>query len=282
MVVEPQKKDKSGLWILAMITIAMLCVGLYQVRYQLFAQDRVKKELVKQIQSNQNISGTDPYLSNSNEAQDLATLQQKDTDSDGLSDFEEQYVDATSPYLADSDSDGISDSVELTAGTNPNCPEGESCAQVRSNSNTNSTSDAEAAFASLSPSEVEALRSQVTPAEVRKQLIDGGIDADVVNALSDTQVMQMVDDALNSTNTNTVPTSAIDDQVAAIRSMTLEEKKSLLTQAGVTNKTIESLSTDQINALVEQALQDAYKSVTGSTGTNTNRTNANSSNTNSK
>lgn len=58
---------------------------------------------------------------------ELAALKTKDTDRDGLSDYDEIYVYQTSAYLADSDSDGIPDPVEIARGTNPNCPEGKAC-----------------------------------------------------------------------------------------------------------------------------------------------------------
>src|SRR5258708_2817826 len=55
------------------------------------------------------------------------TMKSKDTDGDGLSDYDEVYVYHTSPYLKDSDSDGIDDKTELKRGTDPNCPEGKQC-----------------------------------------------------------------------------------------------------------------------------------------------------------
>lgn len=56
-----------------------------------------------------------------------ADLQSKDTDGDGLNDFEELQVFATSPYLADTDGDNIDDAKEVQNGTDPNCPEGKTC-----------------------------------------------------------------------------------------------------------------------------------------------------------
>src|SRR3989344_3458461 len=50
-----------------------------------------------------------------------AELSVKDTDGDGLNDYDELYIYKTSPYLEDSDSDGVSDSAEIQKGTNPNC-----------------------------------------------------------------------------------------------------------------------------------------------------------------
>jgi len=60
------------------------------------------------------------------ENQDMI-LQSIDTDHDGLNDWEELNFYETSPYLPDTDSDGIGDKVELDAGKNPLCPEGEDC-----------------------------------------------------------------------------------------------------------------------------------------------------------
>lgn len=54
-------------------------------------------------------------------------LKLKDTDRDGISDYDEIYMYKTSPYLADSDSDGLSDAQEIAQGTDPNCPEGRNC-----------------------------------------------------------------------------------------------------------------------------------------------------------
>lgn len=58
---------------------------------------------------------------------DQVKLQSIDTDQDGLNDYEELQFYTTSPYLPDSDSDGIGDKQEITAGTDPLCPEGQRC-----------------------------------------------------------------------------------------------------------------------------------------------------------
>src|SRR3990167_3984046 len=54
----------------------------------------------------------------------------KDTDTDGLVDYDELYVYKTSPYIVDSDSDGFDDKQEVYSGNNPNCPTGKDCGLV--------------------------------------------------------------------------------------------------------------------------------------------------------
>ncbi len=58
---------------------------------------------------------------------DTTRLQSIDTDQDGLSDYEELNFIQTSPYIPDTDSDGITDKQEIDNGTDPLCPEGDSC-----------------------------------------------------------------------------------------------------------------------------------------------------------
>lgn len=54
-------------------------------------------------------------------------LRNKDTDGDGLSDWDELNLYNTSPYLEDSDSDGFTDKKEIDSDNDPNCPTGRDC-----------------------------------------------------------------------------------------------------------------------------------------------------------
>lgn len=60
--------------------------------------------------------------------QNAEDLKSKDTDKDGLSDYDELNVYKTSPYLEDSDSDGYPDKQEVDNNQDPNCPVGRDCA----------------------------------------------------------------------------------------------------------------------------------------------------------
>lgn len=62
-----------------------------------------------------------------NSEQVIADLKTKDTDQDGLTDYQEIYQFHTSIFLADTDSDGYTDSEEANSGNDPLCPTGEKC-----------------------------------------------------------------------------------------------------------------------------------------------------------
>lgn len=65
------------------------------------------------------------------EKERMQKLRELDTDTDGLHDYDELYVFRTSPFLEDSDSDGLNDGAEVAAESDPNCPKGKICRQVR-------------------------------------------------------------------------------------------------------------------------------------------------------
>lgn len=53
-----------------------------------------------------------------------------DTDGDGLSDWDEEHLFHTSPYLWSTAGDGVPDNVKIALGENPLCKEGEDCTAV--------------------------------------------------------------------------------------------------------------------------------------------------------
>lgn len=67
-----------------------------------------------------------------NDEKTQGELKLKDTDRDGISDYDEQYLYRTSAYLADSDSDGASDAEEIAQNEDPNCPQGKNCMDLQS------------------------------------------------------------------------------------------------------------------------------------------------------
>ena len=96
----------------------------------------------------------------------------KDTDGDGLSDYEEKYIYGTSPYLVDTDSDGISDYDEILAGQEPLCV-GDTC-NLEDETNSNLTDPVD-----------PGLQKMMSLDELKNELIRAGYSAEEVNKLSE-------------------------------------------------------------------------------------------------
>jgi len=143
-----------------------------------------------------------------NVALDEAKLRVKDTDGDGLLDWDELNVHGTSPYLADTDSDGISDKSEVDNGTDPNCPAGRDCGSTPSGQDTAlPTSPLETLMSGVdlpqgtdaSPQDFfSTLEAQdpPTPDEIRSLLIQGGVSPEQLDGVSDEDLVALFDEIL--------------------------------------------------------------------------------------
>jgi len=137
---------------------------------------------------------------------DEVDLRQKDTDNDGLSDYDESYVYNTSLYLEDSDSDGFGDKQEILNNTDPNCESGKTCATVlRSSDSTMGSSlvvsSTDATANDSGSSEEAALQSVLSGSSdtsvLRKLLLDNGMDKETLDAMSDEELSTVYDQTLN-------------------------------------------------------------------------------------
>ncbi|MEK7203091.1 MAG: hypothetical protein AAB653_02135 [Patescibacteria group bacterium] len=158
-----------------------------------------------------NSANSNVVVNNSEEA-----LKTKDTDGDGLSDWDELNIYHTSPYLADSDSDGISDKQEVENGTDPNCPQGRDCGSSGiingdqkvveqgkiASSSLNSLLDQSIVNQPMqSPAVVSTtslLSGQIDAATLRQLLIQSGMAKDVLDKISDNDLMKSYEETLNN------------------------------------------------------------------------------------
>lgn len=148
------------------------------------------------------------------QAKAIAEQQKKDTDGDGLNDYDELYVYKTSAYLADTDSDGYNDSSELSSGTDPNCPVGADCENTLSNSNATAGSSGGSGFADslavpagATTDSTAAFTPEIanlTVAQIRELLVQSGADQATVDSLSDAEIQELYDATLAQLNTATV------------------------------------------------------------------------------
>ncbi len=139
--------------------------------------------------------------------QDVA-LKQRDTDGDGLSDYDELNVYLTSPYLADTDSDGVPDGTEVAAGDDPNCPRGQTCTPGASQigpgttpldisvPGTGAAPPVGSNFVGLTP---EGLQN-MDAAQVRALLRGAGIEEAVLAKYTDEQLLALFRETLAKNN----------------------------------------------------------------------------------
>jgi len=142
-------------------------------------------------------------------------LKNKDTDQDGLSDYDELNIYGTSPYLPDSDSDGFTDSQELESGNDPNCPTGQNCRssqivppdqqqQVLDNLGVEQFGqllDKPTTDKTSSPSSSALDLNSLTPEQIRKILLESGdITQEQLDQIDDEALLKIYKEVISSNN----------------------------------------------------------------------------------
>lgn len=168
------------------------------------------------------ISYTGPrYVTSAEKESEQTALQRiTDTDEDGISDYDELNIFATSPYIKDTDSDGRADGAEILEGGDPNCALGKTCvsseliqsgasaafleSQVPQAPETIETPTLEEAIGALQGLSVE---------DVRLMLGESGIEADQLAQLSDEEVMALYQDAVNQAAAELQASTSVEEGV---------------------------------------------------------------------
>lgn len=210
-----QKIAAAGLAVFAILIIVLWAAQL-------------KNNIYGPFNSNSSSNG---QLSTSEEDQTLA-LKNKDTDGDGLSDYDELNIYSTSPYLADSDSDGFNDKEEIDKNYDPNCPQGRTCSglleneastdtgasaspdtglqnlqnqssaldnllnQYNSSSGQNNSQTGATDGSGLSTDQLSALKN-LDAAGLRELLIQAGMDESTLNKISDEDLMKSFQETMS-------------------------------------------------------------------------------------
>jgi hypothetical protein len=178
------KEQKIGVVLLSVFVLLAVTLGLIQARNTLYKPFALNTSIPPLIGREVNTS---------------EALRYRDTDNDGLSDYDELYVYNTSPYLADTDSDGISDYDEIKQGKNPLCPEGQNCGNIAdSSSGIPTTPDYGELFVMEDGMIPESLEDLFKPEDMRLLLIESGLDKSVVDMISDEEINKIMIDILTS------------------------------------------------------------------------------------
>ncbi len=198
-----KKEQKVGFVLLSIFAILIIVFGFLQIRNNMFGPLSLSSEVPGVIK---------------NQVLTIETLHYRDTDFDGLSDFDELYVYTTSPYLEDSDSDGINDGTEVSGGTNPLCAEGGDCYEDGSDFyKSTSTMDFTAGGVIADPGSgfigddienynIENDRSasmlnldlESAGINIREELKNVGIESDILDQFTDEQLEQMFLESLDA------------------------------------------------------------------------------------
>lgn len=207
--------------------------------------------------------------------QRIDALKTKDSDGDGLTDYDELYAYHTSPYLKDSDSDGISDYDEVKNGTDPNCPTGKACTPIAINANDNSNASTTSNAPSNTNQTNTAAASSAPQAlldtnALRQALLDAGAPQDQLNQLSDNDLITLYTQVLNTnsssatnspttnannnSNSNTTTVSSVTYQ--ELQNMTAAEIRQLLIQGGADATSLNQLDDASLKSVFLQSISN--------------------------
>lgn len=173
-------EQKTGFVLLFIFAITGLSLGFIQLR----------NTLLKPFALNNNIPST-----LKDEVNDIDALRYRDTDNDGLNDYDELYINGTSPYLYDTFAYGFSDKEVVEKGL-ARCPNaGKNCADAGTPLSTSSTIAAELPDEGEGEEflrEVNNIENLLNdPAQIRQILIQNGMQKEVLDAISDAELLEM-------------------------------------------------------------------------------------------
>ena len=235
---DPNRIEKLLSASILFIGLVALLLGLFQIKNNLAPEKKIAgKNTVNQVDN-----------------EDLLGLKQKDTDQDGLSDYDELKVYKTSPYLGDTDSDGLDDRTEIVQGTDPLCPEGQNCfATWTENPLTNPNDQT-----GQQPAQ------DLSPDQLRAMLAQAGMTQEELNLLSDEEIINAYQQIISQQGNQTIPNSSNGNSNQAVSlTLPLEELKNLTPDqvrellqdnTDITKETLDSISDDELMILVNETL----------------------------
>jgi len=184
------KHKRMGVIVLAIAGIFALGFGVWSIGYKIKSPFFLEKVDISSL------------LAETNDFSD------KDTDLDGLTDFDETNFYKTSPYLEDSDSDGISDLKEVKDGTDPNCPKDKDCGTSYLDTTTSdlvfpdplgfdTSSDIIAPQENPLVNPDGTIRKDLSANDIREILRVMGMDSDELDKLNDNDLIKLYKESLS-------------------------------------------------------------------------------------
>lgn len=201
------KGQKTALAVLAFFAFIVLIFGIMNIRSGIYGPFQPKTSVKNDTVANTCADGSCNDIS-------ADQLKNKDTDNDGLSDYDEINFYKTSPYLEDSDGDGYSDKEEIENNKDPNCPVGRDCdTNVLLNAEADLTNPGVANNIDLE--ELEALNqsklnststqseislSDIDAPTLRQMLLEAGMEKALLDQISDQDLLATFQETLAEEN----------------------------------------------------------------------------------
>ena len=210
---------KLILLMLGVLSVGVFVLGYLQIKVRLespFLADKLIEDKAK-------IRGPreffDYFVSEQKNQSEITKLQQRDSDQDTLTDYQELYIYKTNAYNNDSDGDGVSDDAEINAGQDPACPSGQNCDSdgfvinnpVTATGTNLATFDPTNALLNtqggleqlklLPGEERDSLKiyfAELEPSQIRELLKAQGAPADQVDSISDADLQSSISQILSS------------------------------------------------------------------------------------
>jgi len=239
---DPKNSERALSGAIVFFGLAAVALGFFQIKSNIYGS------LFTGNLSNTNASGNDPT--------DLLGLRQKDTDQDGLSDYDELNLYKTSPYLQDSDSDGVSDQREIVMGTDPICHPNQNCfaAWEEDTGETGISQETD----SLDPDmEDLLLTGKLKASQLRTALEDSGMSKEQISIFSDEDLLKMYQDILAENGASQVSSAeniSLSDSDKSIENLTSAEIRSLLLESGISSDMLKDISDAELMQLVQDTL----------------------------
>lgn len=254
-------EQKWGFGLLVFFGLAVLVFGMWQFSY------RIQSPFAGRGGGLKNFKDLDQQ-----KFETMLAKQTRDTDKDGLSDFDEEYVYKTSSYLDDSDSDGFLDKQEVDSGNDPNCPSGKNCGLSEVAAASGETTNASTA-ASETSGEFGAMQAilsgRATAEEIRATLRAQGVSDDVLSKVDDQTLLDTYSEVLKDTNSagalqnvNLSPSpvleninSAIHPEVDALAGLSPADVRELLRQSGVDEEVLSQVDDETLMQILREAMK---------------------------